>query len=241
MNNELRKDYESAKNFWNTAFAMDEEAKKNAETSTDTENDWEKMAPSKKLFDAAQSLGSSRHLLDYGCGRGWASIIAAKSGCSDVTAVDLAENAVQTAEFYLNLFEVDDRVTAHRISEDWIAEEKDASYDAIFCSNVLDVVPDAVAQRILENFARIAQKDARVIVGMNYYMEPKDNPEKKMTVKNKNCVYVNDILRLVCRTDEEWTQTLGRYFTVEKLKHFAWPGEETERRRLFYLRKTKDF
>ena len=49
-------------------------------------------------------------------------------------------------------------------------------------------------------------------------------------------IYIDGILRLVSRTDEQWTELLGRCFRIERLDHFAWPGEETERRRLFYLR-----
>lgn len=237
MDNHLRQDYEEAKRFWNTAFAMDEAAMRDAADSADKERDWKQMAPSRKLYEAARSLGKQSRVLDYGCGRGWAAIIAAKSGCSDVTAVELAENAVKTAEFYTKLFEVDDAVKVRHVSENWIAEVAAESFDGIFCSNVLDVVPEDVAENILRHLARVARSGAPVIIGLNYYMEPKDNPEKKMTVKNGNCVYVNDILRLVCRTDEEWTKCFSRRFFVEKLDHFAWSGEESERRRLFYLRK----
>ena len=235
MNDLLRKDYEEAKLFWNTAFSMDEDARIHAANSADKENGWKDMAPSEKLLKAACTLGAKHRVLDYGCGRGWAAIIAAKAGCDNVTGVELAENAVRSAEFYVNLFDVADRVTVHHISENWIEETPAACYDGIICSNVLDVVPEEVAENILRHLARIAKKGASVVIGMNYYMEPKENPERNMTVKNGNCVYVSDILRLVCRTDEEWTETLSRYFIVQKLDHFAWPGEETERRRLFYL------
>lgn len=237
MNDHLRNDYEEAKRFWNTAFTMDETEKKDAETAVDKENGWKEMAPSEKLCTAVSSLGSRRKVLDYGCGRGWAAIIAAKGGCMDVTGVELAENAVNSAEFYAKLYEVDDRVTFHHISEEWISQVAPESFDGIVCSNVLDVVPGEVAEGIIENLARIAEKDAAVVIGLNYYMEPKANPERNMTVKNGNHVYLNSILRLVCRTDEDWTELFSRYFKVERLEHFAWPGEETERRRLFCLRK----
>ena len=237
MNEDLRIDYEKAKSFWNAAFAMDEDAKHEAATTADHDNGWKEQAPSEKLFLAAQSLGQCKRVLDYGCGRGWASIIAAKSGCPNVTAAEVSENAAESARFYAKLYGVDDHVAVQHVSDTWISEVPAESCDGIFCSNVLDVIPEAVAEGILAGFARIAEKNAPVIIGMNYYMEPKDNPERKMTVRNGNCVYLDNVLRLVCRTDEEWTETFGRYFAVEKLEHFAWPGEETERRRLFYLRK----
>jgi len=233
----LKKDYEAAKSFWNAAFAMDDTARKEAETSVDFECGWKELAPSEKLFHAAQSLGQCEKVLDYGCGRGWAAIIAAKSGCADVTAVEVSANAAEAAEFHAGLFDVGNHVSVHHVSDEWLEEVPAETFDGIFCSNVLDVIPGAVAEGILANFVRAAQKGASVVIGMNYYMVPKDDPEKKMKVKNGTHVYLNDVLRLVCRTDEEWTDTFSRYFVVEKLEHFAWPGEATERRRLFYLRK----
>ena len=50
-------------------------------------------------------------------------------------------------------------------------------------------------------------------------------------------LYMDGVLRLVSRSDEEWIQIFSPWYDIEKLEHFAWPGEETETRRLFYLRK----
>jgi len=50
-------------------------------------------------------------------------------------------------------------------------------------------------------------------------------------------LYVNDVLRLVSLSDEEWTAIFSRYFKVIRLEHFSWQGEENETRRLFYLTK----
>lgn len=237
MNDNMREDYEASKNFWNTAFAMNDKVKKEAENTVDKENGWKQLASSEKLFHAVQSLGARKRVLDYGCGEGWAAIIAAKSGCMDVTGAETANNAVEMARFYVNLYGVEKSVQVKHISEQWITEVPAESYDGIFCSNVLDVVPEEVAESILNNLERIAEKGASVIIGMNYYMEPKDNEERNIRVKNGNCVYLNGVLRLVSRTDEEWTEILSRYFVVEKLEYFAWPGEDSERRRLFYLKK----
>ena len=50
-------------------------------------------------------------------------------------------------------------------------------------------------------------------------------------------LYVDGVLRLVSRTDEDWTARLAEHFTAEGPDHFAWPGEKAETRRLFILRK----
>ena len=79
--------------FWDRAFSMPEEQKDSIQDQQ--EEDWKELAPSEKLFRAACSLGRRKRVLDYGCGSGWAAIIAAKSGCPDVTAADAAPAAVQ--------------------------------------------------------------------------------------------------------------------------------------------------
>lgn len=239
MNENVRKDYEEAKQFWNTAFSLNEEEKKEAEGNVDKENAIEQLAPSEKLYHAVKSLGEKKKVLDYGCGKGWAALIAAKSGCTDVTAVDVSEKAVEAVKHYVKVYGVEDYVWTQHIFEEWLAQVPSDTYDGIVCSNVLDVIPEEVAEHIIENFARIAKEDALVIIGMNYYMEPKDNPDKKMTVKDGKRVYVDGILRLVPRTDEAWIESFKKYFVLEKLEHFAWPGENEERRRLFYLRRKK--
>ena len=90
--------------FWDKALALSEEDK--AETEGVSPEAWKEMAPSEKLFWAAASLGGRKKVLDYGCGSGWAGIVAAKSGCPDITAADPAPGAVESTAFYADLFGV---------------------------------------------------------------------------------------------------------------------------------------
>lgn len=237
MNEQVKKDSEKLVEFWNRAFAMTEEEKKQTKEETDKEKDWLEIAPSKKLFDAAAALKDKKNVLDYGCGHGWAALIAAKSGCQKVTAVEVSEGPVEMARCIMEAFDVENQVNCMQVSTDWIQNAETESYDGIICSNVLDVIPEEISEDIIANFARIATKDATVVVGMNYYSEETSNKEKGVEVKNGNHIYVNGVLRMVSRTDEEWTESFAPYFEVEKLDHFAWPGEEVERRRLFILKK----
>ena len=239
MNKEMEKDYDASLIFWNNAYSMDESEKEKEEGEINADEDWKGIAPSKKLFDAVTSLGSRKKVLDYGCGDGWASIIAARSGCKDVTAVDVTANGIDMAGFYIKLFRVDDRVSTKLVSTDWITKEPDNKYDGFVCSNVLDVIPFDVAEKIIENIARIVTDDADIVIGMNYYEEPHENSKRHETVKFKNNIYVDGILRLVSRTDEEWCETFEKYFVVEKLEHFAWENEPKETKRLFHLKKRR--
>lgn len=237
MNKELEKDYNNSLNFWNMAYAMDDTMKEQEKSEINPDTDLRKLAPSEKLFNAAASLGTGKKVLDYGCGDGWAGIIAAKSGCRDVTSVDVTANGAAMADFYVKLFKADDRVHVSHVTTDWITKEPGNKYDGFICSNVLDVVPAEVAQKIIENIARIVTDDAVIVIGMNYYAVPHEDSRRNETVKFQNHIYVDGILRMVSRTDEEWCRIFEKYFVVAKTDHFAWENEPEEKRRLFYLRK----
>ena len=229
-------DYKNLIAHWDAAFRMTEEEKRQTMTEEEAA-EFMQLAPSPKLASAAAELAGCENALDYGCGNGWAGIIAARSGCKCVTCADPAPNACETAACLAKLFRAEESVHTVCVTEDWLAGVPEGSYDGIFCSNVLDVVPPEMSDEIIKNLARAACPGAKVTVGLNYYLPPEQAAEKGMELKDGCALYLDGVLRLVTRTDEDWRERLGRYFTVERLDRFAWPGEDTERRRLFFLRK----
>lgn len=54
---------------------------------------------------------------------------------------------------------------------------------------------------------------APVVISLNHYMPPVRDKKRRITVENGNGILVGGILRLVSRTDEEWTEKLREYFT----------------------------
>lgn len=224
--------------FWDKAFALSEEDQK--QMLEGGGSDWKEIAPSEKLYQAACSLGKRNKVLDYGCGNAWASIIAAKSGCADVTAADAAPGAVQATRLYAARYGVADRVHAVCSYSNWLESVPDGTFDGLICSNVLDVVPPETAEEILRELARVATRDGTVIVGLNYYLSPEAAAARNMDLADGNRLYIDGVLRLVSRTDEEWARIFSPWYAVEKLEHFAWPGEAKETRRLFWLRKRED-
>ena len=81
-----------------------------------------------------------------------------------------------------------------------------------------------------------ANNAGTMAVGLNYYLSPEAAADKGLSLTDGR-LYVDGVLRMVSRTDEEWAEGFAPFFTVESLEHFAWPGEAEERRRLFRLRK----
>ena len=235
MNGGDLQDEKTLIDFWNQAFAMSEEEKEQA--SKEGAGDWKELAPSEKLFRAAALLGEKKKVLDYGCGSGWASVVAAKSGCADVTAVDPAPHAAEAAAFTAKLCGVEESVHVLAVGKNWLGSVADETYDGFICSNVLDVVPPKTAEVIIREMSRVVTRDAEIVIGLNYYLSPEAASKRGMELKDGRLLYVDGVLRLVSFTDGEWETMFSPYFDVKSLEHFAWPGEALETRRLFRLAK----
>lgn len=220
---------ETLVNFWSKVYTVSDEDLKEATA----EEDLKQICPSEKLFNAAKSLGSCKKVLDYGCGDGWAGIVAASNGCDDVTSVDVAQGPADLTAFQVDLYKLQDKIRVSCVAPDYLHTVADGSFDGVFCSNVLDVVPPETARDILAELARITVSGAAVIIGLNYYA----TKEKARDMTDEGFIFVDGVLRMVSRSDEEWSKIFSEFFTVEKLDHFAWPMEEKETRRLFILKK----
>lgn len=238
MNQPSSTAYQEALSFWNTAFSLSEDAKARYEKAYAQRQDGINLARSQTLARMiADELAHQQKVLDYGCGEGWASICLTRAGCPDVTNVDLSANAVARSEYLRVLYGVEKQMHPMCVDIAWLSKAPENTYDGIVCSNVLDVIPTETAQDILFHFHRIAKPGARIIISLNYYMEPRDNPEKHIVIQNGNQVFLDGVLRMVTHTDESWQEMLEKHFTVKKLNHYAWDGEETPRRRMFILEK----
>lgn len=223
--------------FWDQVFT--ELPEKETELTED-EDSFKELAPSEKLFEAACTLGHKTKVLDFGCGTAWASIIAAKSGCKDVTAVDAAPGAVKAAQTYSSRYGMESSIHLACGGLDFLQSVPSDTYDGIICSNVLDVIPTETADQIIREFARIATANVCVFIGMNYYLSPDMADKRGLTLEDGNRLYVDGVLRLVSRSDEEWEQLFSHCFAVVKREYFAWPGEEKPTRRLFCLQKKEE-
>ncbi len=233
MDRKDSKDNQNLIDFWNKAYRLSDEDKQ--QISEAGPDGWKSMAPSEKLSLAASSLGFCTKVLDYGCGNAWGAIIAAKSGCKDVTAVDVSSGPLEAARWYASIYDAD--VDLVEVTPSWLEGVPDATYDGLICSNVLDVVPQETACKMIQQFARITREGANVVIGLNFHMSEERAAQRGITLVDGRKLYVDGILRLVSLSDEEWTALLSRHFKVQRLEHFAWPGEKTETRRLFHLTK----
>ena len=219
--------------FWNEAIKLPEDYKEEVRKATD--NSVMDIVPSQKLYDAVKELGSCKKVLDYGCGSGWGAIVAASNGCKDVLAVDLGKNITDAAKFYADVLGANTKTEV--IDENWIKNVPACTFDGLVCSNVLDVVPLETAENIVKEMARITTSDAKIVIGLNFYMSKEMAKKRNIELVDDMYLFVNDVLRLSSLSDDEWKIIFAPYFEVAKLDYFAWEGEEKESRRLFVLKK----
>ncbi len=219
--------------FWNEAIKLPEDYKEQVKNSSD--NSVMDLVPAQKLFDAVKELGSCKKVLDYGCGSGWGAFVAASSGCKDVLAVDLGQDIIDSLRFYAEVLKLD--VKSEVIDENWIKSAPSMTYDGLICSNVLDVVPLETAEMIIKEMARITTSNAKIVIGLNFYMSEEMASKRKIELVDGMYLFVNNVLRLSSLSDDEWKNIFAPYFDVVKLDHFAWEGEPVESRRLFVLKK----
>lgn len=229
------KDYTDLVAFWNNSFKINEEDKK-AFANINPDEDYKRLAPSKKQYDALLTLTNKENILDYGCGTGWASIIMAKNGAKKITSVDVASNSIEVVDAYAKAFKVEDNIKGIVIDENWLSNQKEDTYDGFFSSNVIDVVPLEMAKDIIKNSARVVKEGAQVIFSLNFYANPEMMKERGAVVEGPH-VYINGVLRLTSLKDEEWLEIFKEFYKVEKIIYYAWPGEANESRRIFVLKK----
>lgn len=238
MNNETANNYAQALDFWNSAFTLSDEDRAKHQKEITPDSDPAALAISMQLAQfVKENLAGCKKVLDYGCGEGWAGMSLCKQSCKDVTCVDLAENAIETVKYLAKLHGINEGFAAMAVSQDWLGAQPPESYDGVVCTCVLDVVPSEICKGIIKNLAKVCKKGATAVIGLNYYAEPVDKPEKNIYIKNGNELYLDGILRMVTRTDSEWEQLFSPYFDVEKLEYYAWNSETEPKRRMFVLKK----
>ena len=159
------------------------------------------------------------------------------SGCNDITSVDVSKNAIKMLNVYKKLFNVEKNINAINIDDQWLKGEDSDKYDAVICSNVIDVLPFSISKEIIKEIYRITKANSTIIFSMNYYLDEEMRAKKGSDINEEGELFVDGILRLLNKSDEEWTNIFTKYFKLIKLEHFAWLDEKEERRRLFYLKK----
>lgn len=233
MTRQMETDYENSIDFWNKALSS---APEDYRGEIDCNEAWEQIGSEKLIKLLCEQVKGWDHVLDFGCGRGWALAVLVKNDAGNVTGVDVAPNAIASAGYYAKAFQIEDKVTLEAVSTDWLGNQEENLFQHAISINVLDVVPDEVAEEIIRGLYKVCKKGATLLIGMNPCFEGAELTREGFSYRD-HYLYVNGILRVNNHTDEEWSRMLSKYFTIDRLEHFKWDQETDERRRLFYLTK----
>lgn len=234
MNKDINKINNDLIDFWDKSISSADFSDEEIDV-----NNYNELAPSEKLANAIKIFKDSKHILDYGCGYGWASIIASFETSAEIDAVDMSEGIIESLKRLSKLYNKDKAINAFKIDSNWLSRVPSNSYDAIIINNVLDVIPMETSLSIIKELPRILKPNSKILIGMNFYLDKEVAKKRGMELDENNYLFVNGILRLVSKSDEEWTNIFNKYFVIEKIEYFAWSGETKETRRLFYLRLKK--
>lgn len=220
-------EYKKALEFWDATFAQQSDAdRKTDETGCEM------------LEKHLTGLAACGKVLDFGCGSGWASLYMAgttKSACID--ALDQSENAIKLAKQVQLAHGLEGRINFIAGDDETLQDTADGSYDAFFSSNVLDVVPGDVCERILALTARICRSGAPILIMLNPFADEAMRERLNMTEIARGCYAKNGIMRLLNRTTEEWNEVFSRFFVLDGYEEFRFPSEpDWYNRRLFIMK-----
>ena len=97
---------------------------------------------------------NGKKVLDVGCGGGVFSEAMAKSG-AEVTAIDLAEDALEVAKLHLLESGLEVNYVCQSVEE--FAKDNEETFDVIVCMEMLEHVPDP--QSIVDSLSKILKPD----------------------------------------------------------------------------------
>ncbi|AUD64982.1 hypothetical protein BK011_04550 [Tenericutes bacterium MZ-XQ] len=166
----------------------------------------EDIVVSSKLDEYLKQIGDyAEHILDVGCGTGYALIgskclgTKMKSGIgfdSSHHAIHIANETVRLSNIEHLSFEVSD--------ETFLKTMPDESFDGIICSNFLDVIPKQMSDDIIDDIERVLKKDGLFLLKINFPLD--EHLIKKMNMEEieENTYQLNGVVRAYNLTTEQW-------------------------------------
>lgn len=147
-------------------------------------------------------------ILDYGCGIAYLlceSLIFGNK-CSTGIGIDTSLNAINNSKILSKNLKLEN--TEFILGDESIlADFSNESLDGIICSNVLDVIKEEKASKIINQFKRILKPNGYLLIKLNFYITT-DLYSKFNHYDETNEFYINGILRDVNLTTDEWINKL---------------------------------
>lgn len=174
-----------------------------------------------RLDELLKMIGEkSNRVLDIGTGSGYCLLVAKILG-ENMTyglGIDPSHNAIEFVKKSCELsnlkdieFKVGDHVFLESLS--------DNSYDAIICSNVLDVIPEATSDEVIKQINRLLKPKGLLLLKFNFYLTEALIERLKMEKIAENSYAMNGVLRGVNHTSQEWIEKFSGYEVIEQSEY----------------------
>lgn len=197
--------------FWNEHF-------KNLQTFKIQKSD---IVLDTALDECLKFIGDNcENVIDIGCGDGIClmEIALIGEGIKSGLGIDSSINAIKTAKEIVNLSKIDS-IRFEVGDETALSKIKSQSYDGIFCSNFLDVIPANIGDKVIKEMKRIIKSKGYILLKFNFFLTPLLIEKLKMVEIEKNTYSMNGVIRAVNRSTEEWI-SLFEGFKVLKIDEF---------------------
>jgi len=158
------------------------------------------------LDECLKFLGDQcENVIDIGCGEGLCLMEIALIGdkVKSCLGVDAAETAVSKASEIATTSEIKN-IKFVQGDENYLKSLPDSSFDGIFCSNFLDVVPASISEVVIKEILRIIKPKGFILLKFNFVLNPELIEKLHMVEIEKNTYTMNGVVRAMNRSTEEW-------------------------------------
>ena len=160
-------------------------------------------------------------ILDLGCGMGYCLMVAALTGKSltrglgidpSASAVMRANASAERSSINTLTFTTGD----HRA----LLEMEASSFDAVICSNVLDVIPKETSDDLIKAIDRVLRPGGKLLVKLNFYLDDALIERIGMEKIGDDAYAIKGVFRAYNLTTEQW---IVRFPGYEVIKETTYP------------------
>lgn len=173
----------------------------------------------------------SERVLDFGCGNGVMLMICSLLGTREHFGIDLSGEAIRSAKQKSAKME-NGTFSFRQGGVAVLADDADASFDAVILSNILDNLFPEDALLLLCECARLLKPCGKALVKLNPYLTETQIREWGIRAIEGNLL--DDGLLLWNNTNEQWREMFLPFFTIYREKDVYFP-EHDQTNRLFLL------
>ena len=175
-------------------------------------------------------------VLDYGCGSGWGLIEVGYTIPLELgIGIDTSKNGVKFANETCKISEINN-LSFIEGNQDLLLDYQDY-FDSGISINLIDVLPDDITKKVLNNLNLSLKKDGYLLIGIN----PLFNEEFLKSIGYEirdHYLYKDGIFRGNVKSKEEWISFLSKYFEFVEYREFTLDEREKNHpRRMFVLKK----